>query len=191
MHAKSFQSCPTLCDPIVHSLARSLCPWGFSRQNYCSELSCSPQWGHRVRHDECIHGAAVRLWQTNIVIVSSMSESTSVKVLLPQPVILQCPLKTRMDMHTLLHLKWITNNDLLCSRYIELCSMLCSSLDGRGVYGRMDTCICMAEFLCCPPETIITLLIDYSVQFSSVAQSCLTLRPHESQHTTPTQNKKF
>ena len=25
----------------------------------------------------------------------------------------------------------------------------------------MDTCICMAESLCCPPETIITLLIDY------------------------------
>ena len=40
--------------------------------------------------------------------------------------------------------------------------MLCSSLDGRGVWGRMDTCICMAESLCCPPETIITLLIGYT-----------------------------
>ena len=115
MHAKSFQSYPTLCNPIVHSLARFLCPWGFSRQNYCSGLPCSPQWGHRVRHDERIHGAAARLWQTNTVIVSSMSESTSVKVLLPRPIILQCPLKTRMDMNTLLHLKWITNNDLLYS----------------------------------------------------------------------------
>ena len=27
----------------------------------------------------------------------------------------------------------------------ELCSMLCGSLDGRGVCGRMDTRICMAE----------------------------------------------
>ena len=36
----------------------------------------------------------------------------------------------------------------------------------------------MAESLCCPPETITTLLTGYqfsSVQFSSVAQSCLTL----------------
>ena len=42
------------------------------------------------------------------------------------------------------------------------------SLDGRGVWGRMDTCICMAEFLCYWPETSTTLLIGY----------------------TPTQNKK-
>ena len=37
----------------------------------------------------------------------------------------------------------------------ELCSVLCGSLDGRGVWRRMDTCICMAESLCCSPETII------------------------------------
>ena len=30
--------------------------------------------------------------------------------------------------------------------------MLCGSLDGRGVWGRMDTCTYMAESLCCPPE---------------------------------------
>ena len=29
----------------------------------------------------------------------------------------------------------------------ELCSTLSSSLDGRGVWGRMDTHICMAESL--------------------------------------------
>jgi len=29
----------------------------------------------------------------------------------------------------------------------ELCSMLCGSLGGRGVWGRMDTC--MVESLCC------------------------------------------
>ena len=33
-----------------------------------------------------------------------------------------------MDMYTLLHLKWVTNKDL------ELCSMLCDSLDG-GEFG--------------------------------------------------------
>ena len=39
--------------------------------------------------------------------------------------------------------------------------MLCGSLDGRGVWGRMDTCVCMAESFCYPPETITTLLIGY------------------------------
>ena len=43
----------------------------------------------------------------------------------------------------------------------ELCSMLCGSLDGRGVCGRMDTCICVAESLCCSPETITMMLISY------------------------------
>ena len=43
----------------------------------------------------------------------------------------------------------------------------------RGVWGRMDTYMCMAECLCSSLETITTLLIGY--QFSSVDQSCLTL----------------
>ena len=30
----------------------------------------------------------------------------------------------------------------------EPCSVLCDSLDGRGVWARMDTRVCMAEFLC-------------------------------------------
>ena len=44
---------------------------------------------------------------------------------------------------------------------MELWSMLCASLDGRGVWGRMDTCMCMAESLRSSPETITTLLIGY------------------------------
>ena len=40
--------------------------------------------------------------------------------------------------------------------------MLCGSLDGRGVWGRMDTCVCMAESLHCLPETITILLIGYN-----------------------------
>ena len=55
------------------------------------------------------------------------------------------------------YFKWITNNVLLYST--GNCLMSCSSLDGRGVWGRMDTCICVTEPLCCPPETITTLLI--------------------------------
>ena len=39
--------------------------------------------------------------------------------------------------------------------------MLCGSLDGRGVWGRMDTHICMAESLRYSPETT-TLLISYT-----------------------------
>ena len=45
---------------------------------------------------------------------------------------------------------------------MELYSMLCGSLDGRGVWGRKDTSICMAESLACTPETITTLLIGYT-----------------------------
>jgi len=38
--------------------------------------------------------------------------------------------------------------------------MLCVSLDGRGVWERMDTCVRIVESLCCLPETIKTSLID-------------------------------
>ena len=44
----------------------------------------------------------------------------------------------------------------------ELCSMLCGSPDGRRVWERMDPCIRIAESLCCPPETITSLLIGYA-----------------------------
>ena len=55
---------------------------------------------------------------------------------------------------------------------MEFHSMLCASLDGRGAWGRMDTCICIAKSFFCSPETVTTLLIGY---FSSVTQSCLPL----------------
>ena len=45
---------------------------------------------------------------------------------------------------------------------MELFLMLCGSLDGRGVWGKMDTCICMAESLHCSHETITILLINYA-----------------------------
>ena len=40
--------------------------------------------------------------------------------------------------------------------------MLCGSLDRKGVWGRMDTCKCMAESLSYSSETITTLLISYT-----------------------------
>ena len=36
-----------------------------------------------------------------------------------------------------------------------------AALDRRGVWGRMDTCVCTAVSPCCPPETITMLLISY------------------------------
>ena len=47
--------------------------------------------------------------------------------------------------------------------HIELCSMLCARMDGRGVWGGMDTCICTAESLHCSPKPTTTLLIDYTL----------------------------
>ena len=67
----------------------------------------------------------------------------------------------RKVMYTLLCLEWITKRNLLL-QHMELCSVFCVRLDGRGVWGRMDTCICMAESLRCLPETITTLLIGYT-----------------------------
>ena len=42
---------------------------------------------------------------------------------------------------------------------MEPCSLLRGSLDERRIWGRMDTCICMDESLCCSPEIITPLLI--------------------------------
>ena len=40
--------------------------------------------------------------------------------------------------------------------------MLCGSLDGKGFWGRRDTCIYMADSLYYPPKTITALLIGCS-----------------------------
>ena len=40
--------------------------------------------------------------------------------------------------------------------------MLHGSLDGRGVWGRIDTGACMVEPLCRSPETITGLLMIYT-----------------------------
>ena len=42
----SLQSCPTLCNPMdCMQPARLFCSWGFSRQEYWSELPCPPPGG--------------------------------------------------------------------------------------------------------------------------------------------------
>ena len=40
--------------------------------------------------------------------------------------------------------------------------MLCGCLDGKRVWGRMDTCIYIAESVLHSPKTTTTLLIDYT-----------------------------
>ena len=35
---------------------------------------------------------------------------------------------------------------------------------GEGSEGSTDTCVCLAESLCCPPETTVTLLIGYTLR---------------------------
>ena len=52
--------------------------------------------------------------------------------------------------------------------------MFCGSLNGKGDGERMDTCMCMAESLCCPPETITTLLIGCVVQSLNRVQLFVT-----------------
>ena len=50
---------------------------------------------------------------------------------------------------------------------MEPCSVSWGSLDGSGVWGKVDTCRSMAECLCCSLETITTLLIGYVVVVQS------------------------
>ena len=46
---------------------------------------------------------------------------------------------------------------------MELCSVVHSNLDVRGVWGRMDTCVCMAESLRCSLEgtTIVNCIYPH------------------------------
>ena len=66
-----------------------------------------------------------------------------------------------MDGYTLLYSKWITNQDLLHNTGNSAQGCVPAWM-GVGVWGRMDTCVCMAESLRCSPETITALLISYT-----------------------------
>ena len=63
-----------------------------------------------------------------------------------------------IDMYTLLFLKWITNKDLLYRTGNSVQCYVAAWMGGEFVR-RVDICVCMAESLCGPPETIITLFI--------------------------------
>ena len=64
--------------------------------------------------------------------------------------------------------------EILHCIYVRTLPVLCWQLDGRGLWGRVDTYICMAESFCWAPEIITTLLISYAAATKSL-QSCPTL----------------
>ena len=61
--------------------------------------------------------------------------------------------------------------------------MLSGSLDGKGVWGRMDTGMCMAESLHCSHEPITMLLIDKLLSRFSRVRLCAT--PETAAHQAP------
>ena len=72
-------------------------------------------------------------------------------------------------MITLAYPIFFLNKFLFCqSRFLLI------TTTGRGVWGRMDSCICMAESPCCPPEITTTLLTGSNIS-GLVAKSCPTL----------------
>ena len=61
-----------------------------------------------------------------------------------------------INMYTLLYLEWITNKDLLCSTWNSAPCHVATWMGG-GVWGRMDTCMCIAESFHCSPENTTAL----------------------------------
>ena len=69
-------------------------------------------------------------------------------------------------MNTLLYSKWISNKDLLYSTCKSTQHYVPAWIVGGGGWGKMGTCLCMAEPLGGSPETT-TLLIGYTpIQFN-------------------------
>ena len=67
-----------------------------------------------------------------------------------------------IDRNTLLYLKWITNKDLLYSTGNSAQCYVAAWMGGEFGGEWIHVYVCMAESLCCPSETITTLLISYS-----------------------------
>ena len=65
-----------------------------------------------------------------------------------------------MDMYTQIYLQWITNKDLLYSTGDSAQCYVAAWMGGEfgGEWIRVD----MAVSLCCSPETITTLFINYN-----------------------------
>ena len=65
------------------------------------------------------------------------------------------------------------NQEGTSEQHMELCSMLCGSLDGRGVSGRMD--ICMAESLLFTRNCDNINLLYPNTKFKKLSLFCLNI----------------
>ena len=79
---------------------------------------------------------------------------------------------------------YIQNGQGPTVQHMELL-MLCTSLDGRGAWRRMNTCIYMAESLHCSPESTTTLLIGYACVCSHFSHVWLFVTPLTVAHLCP------
>ena len=111
---------------------------GFSRQGYCSGLPCPPPGDHPNPGISPMSPASPAL-QVGSLRVSHWGSPGHV--------------------HTAIFK--MNNQQGPTVEHMELCSMFCGNLDGRG-FGGEWTCIRTAESLHCSPETITTLLISYT-----------------------------
>ena len=74
-----------------------------------------------------------------------------------------------IDRNTLLYLKWITNNVLLYSTGNSAQCYVAAWMGGEFGGEWIHVYVCMDESLCCPPETITTLLISYTPIQNSIS----------------------
>jgi len=74
-----------------------------------------------------------------------------------------------IDRNTLLYLKWITNKDLLYSTGNSAQCYVAAWMGGEFGGEWIHVYVCMAESLCCPSETITTLLISYTPIQNSIS----------------------
>ena len=68
----------------------------------------------------------------------------------------------RVDVYTLLYLKWITNKDLLYSTRKSVQCYISAWMGGEFGGTWIHVYVHMAESLCCSLETYPTLLISYT-----------------------------
>ena len=65
------------------------------------------------------------------------------------------------------------NNNYSTLKNRELCSIFCSKVNGKRIWKRINTHICITESLCCTPETNTTLLTNYEPIKNEKGKHCM------------------
>ena len=78
-------------------------------------------------------------------------------------------------MYILLYLIWIINKDLLYSTWYSAQCFVAAWMEES--LGELDTCICMAESLCCSSQTTTILVIGYVAVVQSLSHVRLFVTP--------------